>query len=135
MDDNLYHQTDNSNNLINENSERVLDAPTSETSLTLKNGLKLIFKPEKEMTWGDFSKYQDLGSGIKGTVDGDTNRMEMDLSNVAKGTRAQKEFLVKFYWDAYHVNLNDVTLNEMKVLLAAIQGINPLAGMAEVLKG
>lgn len=103
------------------------------TEIVLSTGQHLVFKPEKELTWGDYSKYQDLGAGLTGSFDKKTDNLAIDMSNISKGNRAQKEFLIKFFWDAYNVKFDDLKIPEIIALLKPIKALNPLDGLTEEL--
>lgn len=130
--------------MIDETQNQELQTPIETTEnavvdnqlvLDLSTGARVVFKPEKELTWGDFSKYEDLGAGLKGRFDASDKMLDMDLSNIAKGSRAQKEFLINFFWDAHNVKLADLKASEIVALLKPIKVLNPLDGLAEGLEG
>lgn len=108
------------------------EAP-SRIEINLSTGEHLIFKADKELTWADFEKYQDLGAGLKGKMNTEDKSMEVDFGDSARQTRAQKLFLIRFFWDAYNVNFGALKIKEVEQLYNPIRDLNPLAGIKDVL--
>ena len=96
-------------------------------------GIDLVFKPDKELSWAEYEKYEELG-GLTKAVMTKEEAVEMDLSKAGKQNREQLLFLVRFYWDAYHVDFKKLTLTEVAKLIKPVNQLNPLAEIREAMK-
>jgi hypothetical protein len=106
---------------------------TKATSVTLSTGTTLHLDLDYDLSWIEYSNYQDLGSNMKGSV-GTNNEMLVDLSSTASASRNQKVYLIKLFWGAQNVDFNLLKVSDILRLWNPIKTINPLKGLAEAFK-
>jgi hypothetical protein len=131
--------------MINENQNQqiveVVNAPTTDlveeldhaTTVTLSTGKILHLDSTYDLSWIEYSNYQDLGSNMKGSV-GTNNEMLVDLSSTASASRNQKVYLIKLFWGAQDVDFKLLKVSDILRLWNPIKTINPLKGLAEAFK-